>query len=221
MRLLTLLALLLAASVQAQAMPPPRDRAPAAFFAEPMGGADSPGTRFIASLPESARKALLKDQQVVLDQTSTESGPALIRAVAKFGRPKAEVWELITRTSDQHTFLPHVTQSKRVGERTAQGEVNDYVVSFFFTFKYRTQHWFYADHSRLEWNLDPSGEDGLVEQLGFWQLYELDEKTTVGEYGTRLVVRGSFINFLRSLGERGGVKDALTAFRRHVNAAKL
>jgi hypothetical protein len=220
MRIVTLLAVLFATTGWAQ-MPPPRDRAPAAFFAEPMGGGDSPGARFIASLPEAARKALAKDQQVVLDQTSKDGGPALIRAVARFGRPKAEVWELITRTSDQHTFLPHVTQSKRVGERTAEGEVNDYVVSFFFTFKYRTQHWFYADQSRLEWNLDPSGEDGLVEQLGYWQLYELDEKTTVGEYGTRLVVRGSFINFLRSLGERGGVRDALTAFRRHVNAAKL
>ncbi|MBL8920145.1 MAG: hypothetical protein JNJ54_14865 [Myxococcaceae bacterium] len=217
-------ALLLAAvasSGWAEERPPSRDRAPAAFFAEPQGGSTTPGARFIASLPEDARRALAKDLQVVLDQSSKDGGPALIRAVAKFGRPKAEVWELITRTSDQHTFLPHVTQSRRVGERTAEGEVNDYVVAFFFTFKYRTQHWFYPDQSRLEWNLDPSGEDGLVEQLGFWQLYELDEKTTVGEYGTRIVVRGSFINFLRSLGERGGVKDALTAFRRHVNAAKL
>lgn len=219
-RPLTTLVLVLASSGWAQ-QPPSRERAPAEFFTDLKGGTDTPGARFIASLPEAARKALAKDQQVVLDQTSKDGGPALIRAVARFGRPKAEVWELITRTSDQHTFLPHVTQSKTFGERTAEGERNDYVVAFFFTFKYRTQHWFYADQSRLEWNLDPSGEDGLVEQLGFWQLYELDEKTTVGEYGTRIVVRGAFINFLRSLGERGGVKDALTAFRRHVNAAKL
>jgi hypothetical protein len=200
--------------------PEPRERAPAAFFTELKGGADTPGTRFIASLPLDARRELLREGQVVLDQKSTSGGPALIRAAARFSRPKAEVWQIITRTSEQQTFLPHVTQSKTVGTRTADGEVNDFVVSFFFTFKYRTQHWFYGDDGRLEWVLDPSGEDGLIEQQGFWQLYELDEKTTVGEYGTRLVVRGSFINFLRSLGEKGGVRDALTAFRKHVDTAK-
>lgn len=220
MRLLFLSSFAVAVSASAE-RPPPREQPPAVFFTGLTGGADTPGARFLASLPEPARRELLKEGQVVLDQSSSASGPALIRAAVRFGRPRAEVWELVTRVSEQKDFLPHVTLSKRVGERTAEGEVNDYVVSFFFTFKYRTQHWFYPQLFRLEWSLDPSGEDGLLEQLGFWQLYELDEKTTLAEYGTRIVVRGSFINFLRGLGEKGGVRDALTAFRRHINASKL
>lgn len=218
-RLLVLVGCLVASQAWAE-RPPPRDRAPAEFFSDLKGGDDTPGARFLATLPEKARKALSQDGQVVLDQQSSASGPALIRAVARFSKPKHEVWAIISRVSEQHSFLPHVEQSKTYGERTAEGEANDYVVSFLFTFRYRTQHWFYADDSRLEWNLDPAGGDGLVEQLGFWQLYELDEHTTVAEYGTRLVVRGAFINFLRSLGEKGGVRDALTAFRKHVDAAK-
>lgn len=220
MRRLLLVCCVVASSLAWAERPPPRDHAPAEFFNELKGGPDTPGARFVATLPEAARKALEKDGQAVLDQKSSAGGPALIRAVARFSKPKAEVWEIISRVSEQQAFLPHVTQSKTFGERTAEGEANDYVVSFLFTFRYRTQHWFYADESRLEWNLDPAGEDGLVEQLGFWQLYELDEHTTVAEYGTRIVVRGAFINFLRSLGEKGGVRDALTAFRKHVDAAK-
>jgi hypothetical protein len=131
------------------------------------------------------------------------------------------VYALIIQPAEQHTFLPRVTQSKPFGVRTADGETEDYVVSFLFTFRYRTQHWFYPEEHRVEWNLDPSGEDSLADQQGFWQLYELDEKTTIAEYGTRLVMRGAFINFLRSLGERGGVSEALVAFRKHVHTAKL
>jgi hypothetical protein len=211
----------LAALVCHAERPAPREHAPAELFRELKGADDTPGARLVASLPEQARQALERDGQVVLDQKSTGDGPALIRAVVRFRRPRAEAWELISRVYEQHQFLPHVTQSKTVGERTAEGEVNDFVVSFLFTFKYRTQHWFYSDESRLEWALDPGGEDGLLEQEGFWQLYELDEKTTVAEYGTRLVVRGAFLNFLRGLGERGGVRDSLKAFRAHIDTAKL
>ncbi|MFO0595620.1 MAG: SRPBCC family protein [Myxococcaceae bacterium] len=220
MHRLALVAALVALACRAE-RPQARAHAPAEFFQEPKSAEDTPGARFVASLPDAVRKALARDSQVVLDQKSNADGPALIRAVVRFNRPKAEVWELISRVSEQHQFLPHVTQSKTFGERTAEGEANDYVVSFLFTFKYRTQHWFYAEEARVEWALDPAGEDSLEAQEGFWQLYELDEKTTIAEYGTRLVVRGAFINFLRSLGERGGVRDSLTAFRTHIEQAKL
>jgi hypothetical protein len=200
--------------------PPPRERPAPELFTNLDGGTDTPGARFIATLPPKVRETLKKDAQVVLDTKATSGGPALVRAVVRFDRPRDEVWALVTQPSKQSTFLPHVDVSKLVGERTAESEINDYVVAFIFTFKYRTQHWFYPDIQRVEWQLDPSGEDGMVEQLGFWQLYELDAKTTVAEYGTRIVVRGAFLNFLRSLGERGGVADALTAFRKHINTAK-
>lgn len=200
--------------------PPARDQAPAALFADLKGAGDTPGVRFFATLPEQARQALNKDGQAVLDQSAKSDGPALIRAVARFDRPIDEVWAIISRPSEQQSYLPHVTQSKTVGDRTADGESVDFVVSFLFTFRYRTQHWFYPEDKRLEWSLDPKGGDGLTEQLGYWQLYRLDDKHTIGEYGTRIVVRGALLNFLRSLGERGGVRDALTAFRQHVDAAK-
>jgi hypothetical protein len=181
---------------------------------------DSPGSRYVATLPQAARDALRKDGQAILDKKTEGSGPSLLKAVVRFDRPKAEAWALITQPSTQHTYLPHVDESKLIGAHSEDGELNDYVVAFLFTFKYRTQHWFYADEARVEWNLDPAGGDGLTEQLGYWQLYELDSKTTIAEYGTHIVARGAFLNFLRSLGEKGAILDALGAFKKHIDTAK-
>lgn len=154
---------------------------------------------------------------MVLDPTKDQT---LVRAVMRFDRPIDEVFAIITQPSQQATYLPHVTQSKTVGERSGEGEVNDMVVSFLFTFRFRTQHWFYPQERRMEWNLDPTGEAGLVAQTGFFQLYALDEKTTIAEYGTHVVARDGFLEFLRGIGERGGVAESLAAIRRHVAAQK-
>lgn len=168
----------------------------------------------LESLTPSAREALRKDGQVVLEQ---RDGNAL-RAVVRFERPLAQVYSVLTEPSTQASYLPHVTQSKTV-VRSEEGESTDMVVSFLFTFRYRTQHWFYADAHRMEWSLDPAGPRDLTAQDGFWQLYALDEKTTIGEFGTHVAAESGFINFLRGLGERGGVAEALTSVRRHVHRA--
>ena len=198
-------------------------RPPARQHASPevIAGVDdlTPGARFLATLPTATREAVRKDGQAVLDNKPGVDN--LVRAVIRFDRPRDEVFAVITRPSAQVNFLPHVTQSKTVGARSEEGEANDMVVSFLFTFRFRTQHWFYPEESRMEWNLDPAGEDGLVEQVGFFQLYALDEHTTIAEYGTRVVARDGFLNFVRGLGERGGVAEALSAIRKHVAAAKL
>lgn len=209
----------LAASALAEPRPPPRGHA-TVELTNPDGGTASPGARFIATLSASAQTALKKDSQVLLEQQTSTSGPSLVKAVVRLNRPKAEVYAVLSAPSEQHTFLPHVQVSKTFGGRTDEGENVDFVLAFVFTFKYRTQHWFYPDESRIEWKLDPAGGDGLVEQLGFWQLYELDEKTTIAEYGTHIVARGAILNFFRSLGERGAIADALSAVRTHVDGPK-
>lgn len=216
--LLTLTALAVTPAL-AEPRPAPRGQPAPGLFLHPDGGTDTPGARYLETLSPAAREALRKDRQAVLDQKTSGDGPAMITAVVRFERSADEVYALITQPSLQQTFLPHVDQSSLVGERTEVSEVNDYVVSFILTFRYRTQHWFYPELRRVEWNLDKSGGDGLTEQLGYWQLYELDSRTTIAEYGTRIVAKGAIINFLRSLGERGGIADALKAFRRHINTA--
>jgi hypothetical protein len=201
--------------------PPPRGHGAVPAAAAPTDGgvAASPGARYLESLSPASREALVKDGQVILDTRTTGSGPSLVKAAVRFARSRADTYSLITQPAEQHTFLPHVEVSRAVGERTELGEREDFEVSFLFTFKYRTQHWFYPEEDRVEWNLDPTGGDGLEAQLGYWQLYELDDHTTLAEYGTHIVARGALLNFFRSLGERGAINEALTAFRKHIDTS--
>lgn len=197
--------------------PPAQGHAPAEFFATPDGvDGPTPGARFLATLPFSARETLRKEGRVVLDHKKAK-GNGLARAVIRFERPREAVFASITQPSQQSRYLTHVKASKTVGGRTAAGEVVDMdVVFLFIKMSYRIQHWFYPAEFRMEWELDPSVKCGLSEQAGFFQLYELDEKTTIAEYGTRVVAKAGFLDFFRGLGERGGIADALTALRIHV-----
>lgn len=212
-------ALLTASSVAHAERPPPRGRAPAALLAGSVVDPGTPGARFLAGLPAEARRSLEKQGQVLLEQPGSGAGGA-IRAVLRFERPRDEVFAILSRPSEQSSYLPNVTQSKTVGARSAEGERTDLVVSVLFTIAFRTQSWFYPEEHRIEWTLDPTGADGLVAQEGFFQLYELDERTTLAEYETRVVARGGLLEFFRGLGAKGGVTDALTATRRHVATAK-
>lgn len=221
LRLGATLSLLTLSSLAHAERPPAKGHAAAELFTNSDGGTETPGQKFLQTLSAAEREKLKKDGQVVLDSKVVSGGPMMVRAVAIFKRPKAEAYALITRPSEQSSYLPHVSESKLVGAHTAEAESNDYVVSFLFTFKYRTQHWFYPEDFRSEWQLDPAGGDGLSAQEGFWQLYTLDDETTVGEYATHLVARSAFLNFFRSLGERGGIADALIAFKKHIETAKL
>ena len=213
------LAALGAVAFAAEPRPPPRGHRLPVDPALDGGVALSPGARYLESLPPSAREALLKDGQVILDTKTSGSGPSLVKAAVRFARSRADTYALISQPAEQHTFLPHVEVSRPVGERTELGEREDFEVAFLFVFKYRTQHWFYPEEDRVEWNLDPTGGDGLEAQLGYWQLYELDENTTLAEYGTHIVARGALLNFFRSLGERGAIGEALGAFRKHIDTS--
>lgn len=199
--------------------PPPRGRAARALLAGDVVDPGSAGARFLAGLPAESRAALEKHGQVLLAQPASASDGAL-RAVLRFERPRDEVFAILSRPSEQSRYLPNVTQSKTVGARTAEGERTDLVVSVLFTIAFRTQSWFYPEEHRIEWTLDPSGADGLTAQEGFFQLYELDERTTLAEYETRVVARGGLLEFFRGLGAKGAVADALAATRRHVATAK-
>lgn len=213
-------ALILSALAASAARPPSAGRAPSEFYATPTAGdGPTPGARFLATLPYEARNKLRKDGRVVLE---LQRKKGYVHAVVRLDRPIDEVYELITRPSSQHRYVPHVAQSKSVGGRTEEGESIDYVVKVMLaTFNFRVQHWFYPEQHRMEWTLDPTGENELTEQAGFLQLYALDSKTTIAELSARVAVKDKFVSFVRGLGQKAEVQDALTALREYVGTAKV
>jgi hypothetical protein len=217
-RLCALVTALACAAALGEQRPPPRGH-PLELAAAADAGVPT-GRRYLEALPRQAREAVLKDGLVILDQPVASAGSTLVQAVVRFDRPRSEVYALLSHPADQHTFVPHIEVSRPYGERTPQGERDDFEVKVLaFSFKYRTQHWFYPEESRVEWSLDRTGGADLDEQLGFWQLYELDERTTLAEFGTHIRATGPVLDLFRSLGERNTVVEMLTAFRRHVDSA--
>lgn len=214
-RFVVLAAALLLSRTALSERPAPKAQPAAELVADPNGGA-----KYVARLPDEVRKALEKKGHALLEQRSGKDD-GLIRAVIVFERPRSEVFAVLTQPSQQKSYLPNVKKSELVGARTAEGEAEDIEVSFLFTFKFRTQHWYYPELYRMEWALDESAPGSLSAQSGYFQLYALDESTTIAEYGTRVQLKDGFINFLRSLGEKGGVRDALDATRAHVKKAKV
>jgi uncharacterized protein YndB with AHSA1/START domain len=194
--------------------PPPMGHAPREFYVAETGV--TPGSRFLATLSPAAREILRKEGRVILEAKKKDDG--LVRAVIRFERPVDEVFAVITQPSQQARYLPHVDSSKTAGKRTEEGEAVDMVVSVLFaTFRYRVQHWYYPEEQRMEWTLDPRSKGEFVEQNGYFQLYALDERTTIAEYGTRVIAKDGFVEMIRGLGEKGGIADALAALRRHVH----
>lgn len=216
-RVLVLMMLVSSFNVMAD-RPAASGHAPSELFATESGvDGPTPGSRYLATLPNDTREALRKEGRAVL--SGKEQGQ--IRAVIRFERPIDQVFASITQPSQMSKYLPHVDQSTTVGARSEEGEVVDVAVSVLFaSFKYRVQHWYYPEQHRMEWTLDKSIKSDFVEQVGFWQLYALDEKTTIAEYGIRVQAKDGFIELLRGIGERGGVADALTAIRRHVHSPR-
>jgi hypothetical protein len=215
MRAAFLCLLLFATSASAQ-RPPAKGQPAQALHDDPSGGA-----KYVAALTEPVRRSLERDGYALLLQQSGKNGDGLLRAVIVFQRPRDEVFAVLTQPSQQKHYLPNVKKSEPVMPRIAEGEATDIEVAFLFTFKFRTQHWYYPETHRIEWALDTSKPGSLSGQSGYFQLYALDETTTIAEYGTRVQFKDGFVNFIRGLGERGGVADALVATRKHVHAAKV
>ncbi len=178
------------------------------------------GQLYLDTLSPELRKELEKEGQVLLgEQAETEgSYGGLIKAVAIFTLPKNKVWELTTDPSKQVLFLPRLTESKTV-ERPENGELTKFQLKVMWQrIDFRVRHWFYPEIARIEWELDKEYDNDIAGQIGFWQFYQLDENTTIGEYGTRVDTGISVPKFIQDFFAKQDIPDAMTQFRKYVNS---
>jgi hypothetical protein len=179
------------------------------------------GQIFLESLDPEIQKAVLKKGQTLLGepkQTDNGSYAGYIKAVAIFKQPKQRVWELMVVPTKQPLYLPRLTGASTV-DKPANGELVEFKLGVLFsTYKFYTRHWFYPEQSRVEWALDPDKESDIALQEGYWQLYALDENTTIGEYGTRVDTGVAVPQFLQDFFAKKDIPTALTAFRAYMDS---
>jgi hypothetical protein len=184
-------------------------------------GGKTEGQAFFDSLPVEMQRRLLKEGQALWgEQKETDKGSyaGYIKAVAIFKQPKLRAWELMVVPTLQPLYLPRLTGAKTV-DKPENGELVEFKLKVVFSkFKFYTRHWFYPEYSRVEWALDPKKKSDIALQEGYWQLYKLDDTTTIGEYGTRVDTGVAVPQFIQDFLARKDIPKALTAFRKYLDS---
>ena len=223
-RRLLLLACLLVAlpAIAARARPSPKGVGEGAspVTETKMVGTETEGGRYLKKLDAKLRATLEKEGQVLIGEKakSTGSYAGYIRAVALFKGDKERVYKLITEPLKQPLYLPRLTGAKSI-EAPPQGELIRFTVKVLISsFTFNTRHWYYPEHSRVEWALDPSYKNDIAVQEGYWQLYAVSPQLTVGEYGTRVDTGVAVPDWVQEFLARQDIPEALTAFRNYINS---
>ena len=184
-------------------------------------GGKTEGQAYFDALPLELQRTLLKEGQSLMgEQKETESGSyaGYIKAVAIFKQPKARTYELIIHPTLQPLYLPRLTGAKAVDDPPF-GELVEFKLKVLFSsFKFYTRHWFYPEYARIEWALDSKKKSDIALQEGYWQLYKLDDNTTIGEYGTRVDTGVAVPAFVQNFLARKDIPKALTAFRKYIDS---
>jgi hypothetical protein len=182
-------------------------------------GEKTEGAAYLATLTAAERKTLQTEGQLLLneDQSTEGSFAGYIKAVAIFNKPKQRVYDLITTPADQILYLPRLSIAETV-ERPKNGELTRFQIKVLFTrTNFRVRHWYYPETSRLEWFLDPEFNNDIKLQEGFWQLYQIDENTTVGEYGTLVDTGLAVPSAIQDFFAKKDIPKALDGMRKWVD----
>ena len=70
----------------------------------------------------------------------------------------------------------------------------------------------------MEWALDPAYDNDVKVASGFWQVFALDEKTSVGEYGTVVDIGLPVPDALQGYLTRKDLPAALDAFQKYIES---
>lgn len=181
----------------------------------------SEGDAYLQTLPENLRKELMEKGSVLIPETNeTDDGgmAGYIKAVVIFEQNKPRAYELMVQPSNQVLFLPRLTKAQEIWHRN-EGELTEFTLSAGpADVTFRTQHWFWPNFSRMEWALDPNHKNDIKVAEGFWQLYALNDKQCVGEYGTLVDTGLPVPTMLQSYFARKDVPEALDAFQKYINS---
>jgi hypothetical protein len=178
------------------------------------------GLAYFKSLPEDQRKELSAKGHILLSEDKSGAGTfsGYIRAVAIFKQPKKRVFELMHEPTKQALYLPHLV-SATTQTLAPNGELVEFAIKVMMsTYHYHTQHWFYPEQSRVEWTLDSASKNDIKVQDGYWQLFELSDGATIGEYGTRIETGLAVPKFVQDIFARDDIPKAMLAMRKYIDS---
>lgn len=177
------------------------------------------GTLVLAQLDPKERAQLLGNGLVLAsNQEGDEELAGYIRAWVIAEQPRDKVFELLIQPSAQSTFLPRLVSSTTV-ERKATSELTRFHVRVgLINVHTQVLHQWWPEISRLAWALDPNFDNGVRHQEGYWNVYALDDKTSLLEYGTILKTSALVPKFVQDRLTRSDLPGAMEAMKKYLDS---
>jgi len=127
---------------------------------------------------------LRNDEIVILNAPQDLVGKKLVAAAMIVNQDIDATWNLLTQQWRQHEYIPGLHCCNLV-EQTEDGSVVDlHVKVMTVSVKYRIRHVNEKSEYYIHWGLDPSYDNDLRDQTGYYRLYWIDEKHTLVRYGS-------------------------------------
>lgn len=173
----------------------------------------------LAKLKPEERAKLEKTGTLVSANLSSGGDiKGLINAYIIAKVPKQKVWELLRQPSKQHLYLPRLEKAKTVS-KTENQELGWFQVKVsFVTIENQVDHRWWPEVSRMAWGLHPEYDNDLKQQDGYYNLYAIDENTTLMELGTALETSALVPGFVQEYLTKKDLPDVMVAVKKYMES---
>jgi hypothetical protein len=178
----------------------------------------SAAQRLIAAQPQAVVKRLEDEKLVLLASRDGKPSGDFIEALVIFEQPRSRVMRLLSQTARQREYRPELSGVETLAW-SDDGSIDEHRMRVLFVkLRYRVHNHFDFEQGRIWWELDPSSESDLRRLEGFWELYELDEKRTLGRFGTRVDVGPALPTWFQEYATRKNVPATVDHIRLWVDS---
>jgi hypothetical protein len=152
---------------------------------------------------------------VVLKELSPEGR---IMALVRFEQPRRRVIRLLSQTARHDEFRPELKriESHRWDERGSLD--THYLRIMFMKIDYRLRTNFDWEGNRIWWELDPEFDNGFDVVEGYWELFDLDGRSTLGRFGAKVDVSPKLPSWLQDSVTRKNVPAAMVNVKRWIDS---
>ena len=143
---------------------------------------------------EQVKKVMAGEVVLLNEDTSKgeEDQKRFIYAAMIFDQPIEQVWKLHIDVDKQYRYLPDLVASPLVDKERCDFHVKIMMINIYYRVKYN----FDKENYKFSWSLDPSYDNDMKRVDGFWELYKIDDKRTLGRYGTNIEVTSLIPEFI-------------------------
>ena len=170
--------------------------------------------KILAAQTDRVRAAFESEGLIMLDEMSPEGH---VRALVRFEQPRRRVIRLLSQTARHHEFRPELKEIESHGWDESGTLETHRMRIMFIRIDYRLRTQFDWPGYRIWWGLDPDFDNGLEEVEGFWELFELDHRNTLGRFGTKVSVGAGLPNWVQDSVTRKNVPQAMHNVKRWVD----